>query len=129
SVESSSAGRPISAGSDLLSAAPLEPPFPQSAISPGQELLDGRLLGHEVLGVGSAGVVYRVDDRRLGRPVALKTLRNFDADRLYQLKREFRTLAKFSHPNLVQLYELGASGDLWFLLMELVDGVELRQGF
>ena len=59
--------------------------------------------------------------------MALKTLRNFDADRLYQLKREFRTLARVSHPNLVQLYELGARGDVWFLIMELVDGVEMAK--
>jgi eukaryotic-like serine/threonine-protein kinase len=100
---------------------------PPSAITVGQELLDGRLVVLGLLGVGSMGVVYRAEDRRLGRQVALKTLRNFDADRLYQLKREFRTLARLSHPNLVQLYELGARGDVWFLIMELVDGVEMAQ--
>ena len=96
-----------------------------NAISPGQELLEGRLLVLEVLGFGSTGVVYRAEDRRLGRQVAVKALHTFDADRLYQLKREFRTLARLSHPNLVQLYELGAHGDLWFLIMELVHGMEL----
>jgi eukaryotic-like serine/threonine-protein kinase len=96
-------------------------------LAPGQELLGGRLRVIDVVGVGSIGVVYRADDRRLGRKVALKTLRGFDADRIYQLKREFRTLARLSHPNLVQLYELGAIGDLWFLIMELVDGVEFTE--
>src|SRR4029453_12055644 len=91
----------------------------------GQELLEGRLVVEGLLGSGSMGVVYQAEDRRLGRRVALKTLSKFDGERLYQLKREFRTLARLSHPHLVQLYELGATGNLWFLIMEFVDGVEL----
>jgi hypothetical protein len=98
---------------------------PAAAIEVGQELLDGRLHVLGLLGVGSMGVVYRAEDRRLGRQVALKTLRALDADRLYQLKREFRTLARLSHPNLVQFYELGASQDIWFLIMELIEGVDM----
>ena len=103
------------------------PSSPLSAITPGQELLEGRLVVRSLLGRGSMGVVYSADDRRLGRMVALKTLAHFDADRLYQLKREFRTLARVSHPNLVQLYELGASGSLWFVIMELLQGVEMSR--
>jgi eukaryotic-like serine/threonine-protein kinase len=96
-------------------------------LSIGQEMLDGRLVVRGELGRGAMGVVYRADDRRLGREVALKTLANFDADHLYQLKREFRTLAGLSHRNLVQLYELGATGDLWFLILELIEGQELSR--
>ena len=91
----------------------------------GQEVLDGRLVVRGVLGSGSMGVVYRADDRLLSRQVALKTLARFDADELYQLKRGFRTLAGLSHRNLVQLYQLGAVDQLWFLIMELVEGMEL----
>lgn len=94
-------------------------------LSIGDEVLDGRLVIEGLLGSGSMGVVYRAQDRRLGRAVAVKTLAHFEADRLYQLKRGFRTLAGISHRNLVQLYELGAVGDLWFLIMELIDGLEL----
>ena len=100
-------------------------PTTVSLLSEGHELLDGRLVIRGVLGAGSMGVVYRAHDHRLGRAVAIKTLSHFDAHRLSQLKREFRTLAGLSHPNLVQLYELGAVGDRWFLIMELVEGVEL----
>ena len=74
----------------------LEVDSPPSTITVGQELLEGRLLILGLLGSGSMGVVYRAEDRRLGRQVAVKTLRAFDADRLYQLKREFRTLARLS---------------------------------
>ncbi|HEY8548910.1 MAG TPA: protein kinase [Vicinamibacterales bacterium] len=100
-------------------------PAERPPLETGQELLDGRLVIRGVLGRGAMGVVYRADDRRLDRQVALKTLVTFDADGLYQLKRSFRTLAGFSHRNLVQLYELGAAGSLWFLIMELVEGVDL----
>ena len=91
----------------------------------GQELLDRRLVVRGVLGRGSMGVVYRADDRLLSRQVALKTLASFDADQIYSLKRGFRTLAGLSHRNLVQLYELCAADQLWFLIMELIEGQEL----
>jgi hypothetical protein len=94
-------------------------------LNPGQELLNGRFSVKGVIGSGSMGVVYRADDRDFGREVALKTLVNFDADRLYQLKREFRTLERLTHPNLVRLYSLGTSGDIWFVTMELLEGLEL----
>ncbi|MCU0873564.1 MAG: AAA family ATPase, partial [Pirellulaceae bacterium] len=61
---------------------------------------------------------------KLGRVVALKTLRQIDPDRLNRLKREFRALSDVSHPNLVALYELVADGDTWFFSMELIEGVD-----
>jgi serine/threonine protein kinase/tetratricopeptide (TPR) repeat protein len=69
------------------------------------------------------GVVYRVFDRELDRDVALKTLSTVDADAIYRLKREFRSLTELSHPNLINLYELFCEQDTWFFTMELVQGV------
>ena len=84
----------------------------------------GRYELRGVVGGGRTGIVHRAYDRELGRTVALKTLRTFDADALYRIKREFRTLARLAHPNLVPFFDLFVEGDERFFTMELVDGVE-----
>ncbi|MEO8603800.1 MAG: protein kinase [bacterium] len=79
------------------------------------------------LGQGGMGVVYLARDTVLGQDVALKTLRTHSPDEVYQLKKEFRSLADLSHPNLVQLYDLVVLNDECFFTMELIDGVDLVQ--
>jgi hypothetical protein len=66
------------------------------------------------------GVVYEAEDRLLGIPVALKTLRRVSAQSLYYFKNEFRALAELKHPNLISLYELFNEDGLWFFTMELL---------
>jgi serine/threonine protein kinase len=80
------------------------------------------------LGAGGMGEVYRAHDSKLGRDVALKTLpAEFarDPERLAHLRREARTLASLNHPNIAAIYGLEESGDLDWLVLELVEGETL----
>lgn len=63
-------------------------------------------------------------DRWRGTEVALKSLHRVDAASIYDFKKEFRTLADLSHPNLVSFYDLVGEGDQWFIAMELVRGTD-----
>lgn len=76
------------------------------------------------LGAGGMGVVYHVYDVDRQLDVALKLLLRLDADGIYKLKAEFRSLADVSHPNLISLFELVSSDNYWFFTMELIEGVD-----
>jgi tetratricopeptide (TPR) repeat protein len=77
------------------------------------------------IGAGGMGVVYEAFDRERKAVVALKALREVDAETLYLFKNEFRCLADLHHPNLVQLGELFCEEEQWFFTMELVAGFDL----
>src|SRR2546423_15722517 len=79
------------------------------------------------LGAGGMGVVYEADDQVMKKTVALKTLSRAEPDLIYRFKREFRTLADVSHPNLAALYELMSQRRHWFFTMELIKGTTFIQ--
>ncbi len=84
----------------------------------------------EKIGEGGMGAVWKAQDTRLGRDVAIKLLpEGFarDRDRVARLEREARMLASLSHPNIVTLYNVEQSEGLHFLVMELVVGRTLDQ--
>src|SRR5690349_4354821 len=84
----------------------------------------------ELLGQGGMGIVYKARHRNLDRLVALKVMppeaarEPGFADRF---SREARTLARLQHPNIVAIHDFGTSDGLYFLSMEYVDGVNLRE--
>lgn len=83
-----------------------------------------------LLGAGGMGAVYRARQRGLDRLVALKILPpKFSGDPAFaeRFAREARTLARLNHPNIVDVHDLGQTGQLYYFLMEFVDGVSLRQ--
>ena len=82
------------------------------------------------LGAGGMGEVYRANDERMGRDVAVKVLPkdvSDDVERLARFDREARTLAALSHPNILAIYDVGAEGGVAYLVTELLEGETLRQ--
>ncbi|MEA3212535.1 MAG: eukaryotic-like serine/threonine-protein kinase [Chthoniobacter sp.] len=83
----------------------------------------------EYLGRGGMGVVYKARQKSLNRLVAIKILapeRERDARFAERFAREAELLAKLSHPQIVTIHDFGETGGLYYLVMEFVDGVNLR---
>jgi serine/threonine protein kinase len=114
--------QPTVDGGPALIASPLtpeelQPYFPQLEII-------------ECLGRGGMGVVYKARQKSLNRLVALKLLapeRAGEPRFAARFEREAHALAALSHPNIVGVYDFGQAGGYYFLLMEFVDGMNLRQ--
>ncbi len=92
----------------------------------------GRFEVLEFVGAGGMGAVYLARDPSLGRSVAIKLLHSGhalggDSTEHERLLREAHALAALSHPNVVQLHEVGAHEGRVFLAMEYVEGAQLRQ--
>ena len=96
------------------------------ALEAGQTLLHYHLV--EKLGEGGMGVVWKAEDRRLGRKVALKVLRGEvagDHDRMARFEREARLLASLNHENISALHGIEEQARSLILVMEYVDGETL----
>ena len=90
-------------------------------------LLHYRLV--EPLGEGGMGVVWKAVDTTLDRDVAIKILPDafaLDAERLSRFEKEAKALASLNQPNIATVYELGEAGDLLYIVMECVDGEDLK---
>ena len=93
-------------------------------------LLDNRYEILEVIGTGGMAVVYKARCHRLNRLVAIKILKDEYA-RDEEFRRRFHAegeaVAMLSHPNIVQVYDVSSTDDANFIVMELIDGISLKQ--
>lgn len=84
----------------------------------------GRYAIDREIGRGAMGVVYAAEDLELGRRLAIKVLHDTHAPE--RLRREARVLARLDHRNVVRIYDVGEAADRAFVVMELIDGENLR---
>ena len=93
-------------------------------------LLDNRYEILEVIGTGGMAVVYKARCHRLNRLVAIKILKDeFARDEEFRRRfhAEGEAVAMLSHPNIVQVYDVSTSESANYIVMELIDGISLKQ--
>jgi tRNA A-37 threonylcarbamoyl transferase component Bud32 len=93
-------------------------------------LLNNRYRLLAIIGEGGMATVYRAQDIMLGRTVAVKVLHERRADDeafLSRFYREAQAAANLDHPNIVGVYDIGQDGDLHYIVMEYVEGRNLKE--
>ena len=94
------------------------------------KMLDNRYEILDVIGVGGMAVVYKAYCHRLHRFVAIKVLKRdlaSDAEFRRRFHEEAQAVAMLSHPNIVSVYDVSKGDDLDYIVMELIDGITLKQ--
>ena len=111
-------------------------PALDAAGSPLTQTADPVSVGHRIahyeilarLGTGGMGVVYLVEDTRLGRRAALKLLaRDHDQEQVRRFEQEARAASALNHPNIVTVYDVGVADEGHFIALEFVAGRTLRE--
>lgn len=94
------------------------------------QLLDDRYEILEVIGIGGMAVVYKALCHRLNRLVAVKILKDeYSQDEEFRdrFHAESQAVAMLSHPNIVSVYDVSSSKEADYIVMELIDGISLKQ--
>ena len=94
------------------------------------KLLDNRYEIQEIIGTGGMAVVYKALCHRLNRPVAVKILKDElfqDAEFRRRFHAESQAVAMLSHPNIVSVYDVSHTDNADYIVMELIDGITLKQ--
>ncbi|MEF9918670.1 MAG: Stk1 family PASTA domain-containing Ser/Thr kinase [Eubacterium sp.] len=94
------------------------------------KVLNNRYEIIELIGRGGMAYVYKAKDLKLNRYVAVKVLREEYTENEQFIKkfdRESQAAAGLSHPNIVSVYDVGVEGDIYYIIMEYVDGITLKQ--
>jgi serine/threonine-protein kinase len=95
-----------------------------------ETLLNGRYRLITQQGSGGMAVIYKAQDIALGRIVAVKVLRpslTGDPTFLTRFRQEARNVANLAHPNIVTLFDFGQDGNTYYMVMEYVDGKDLKK--
>ena len=87
----------------------------------------GRYKVRKKLGEGGKGIVFKAEDTRLGRTVAIKVIKGegLDQESFARFEQEAKATAGLSHPNIVAIYDIGQEGESHYLILEFVDGPNL----
>ena len=94
------------------------------------KMLDNRYEILERIGTGGMAIVYKAKCHRLNRLVAVKILKSDlaqDEDFRRRFNAESQAVAQLSHPNIVSVYDVSRGGDIEYIVMELIDGITLKQ--
>jgi len=94
-----------------------------------ETLLNGRYRLIAQQGSGGMAVIYKATDLALGRTVAVKILRpslTSDPEFLKRFRQEARNVANLSHPNIVTVHDVGQDGNTHYIVMEYIDGQDLK---
>ena len=94
------------------------------------KILDNRYEILERIGTGGMAVVYKAKCHYLNRLVAIKILKSDlaqDEDFRRRFNAESQAVAQLSHPNIVSVYDVSKGGDVEYIVMELIDGITLKQ--